>query len=83
MKTLTVRGLPEDVHAGLKRRAKDNRRSLNQEVIAGLIEMAGQTKRAQRKMVEDLLAEADAVYTGVQEPLTGSEIREAIEDGRN
>lgn len=34
MATLTIRNLPEDLHAALKERARKNRRSLNQEVIS-------------------------------------------------
>ena len=34
MPTLTIRNLPEDLHAALKERARKNRRSLNQEVIS-------------------------------------------------
>ncbi|MEK7795486.1 MAG: Arc family DNA-binding protein [Candidatus Hydrogenedentota bacterium] len=34
MKTLTIRNLPDDLHAQLKDRARHNRRSLNGEVVA-------------------------------------------------
>lgn len=33
MTTLTIKGIPDDVYLRLKRRAKDQRRSLNREVI--------------------------------------------------
>ena len=36
MVNLTIRGLPEEIHASLKERARRNRRSLNQEVIEEL-----------------------------------------------
>ncbi len=36
MKTLTIRDLPDALHAALKDRARRNRRSLNQQVIAEL-----------------------------------------------
>lgn len=39
MKNLTIRGIPDELHAQLKERASANRRSLNQQVIAEL--MAG------------------------------------------
>lgn len=34
MKTLTIRNLPDELHARLKDRARRNRRSLNGEVVA-------------------------------------------------
>ena len=40
MATLTIRNLPDELHLVLKERAKRNRRSLNQEVIAELISMS-------------------------------------------
>lgn len=33
MATITLKNVPEDVHAALKQRAKRNKRSLNQEAI--------------------------------------------------
>lgn len=36
MSTITVRNLPDDVHDELRRRARDARRSVNQEVIRAL-----------------------------------------------
>jgi plasmid stability protein len=34
MATLTIRNVPDDLYAALKERARRNRRSLNQEVLA-------------------------------------------------
>ncbi len=42
MATLTIKNIPMDVYERLKRRAKANRRSINQEVIA-VIERALET----------------------------------------
>ena len=39
MATITIRDLPEHLHLILKQRARRNRRSLNQEVIAELAEV--------------------------------------------
>ena len=41
MATLTIRNLPDELHAILKERARQNRRSLNQEVIAELSAVGG------------------------------------------
>ena len=40
MPTLTIRNMPDALHEALKERAKKNRRSMNQEVIAELSELA-------------------------------------------
>ena len=81
MKTLTIRGLPDEVHARLKERAKRNRRSLNQEVIAELAREAEAEKR--REKVEKILKVAEEFRAALPRPLSGQEIREAIEDGRD
>lgn len=41
MAALTIRNLPDELHARLKEQAKRNRRSLNQEVIAELEAVGG------------------------------------------
>ncbi len=79
MKTLTIRGLPEDVHDRLKASAKQNRRSLNQEVIALL---ARDKQGSVETRVSRLLAGADRVRQGVVEPLSIEEIKTGIEEGR-
>ena len=81
MKTLTIRGLPDEVHKKLKERAKGNRRSLNQEVVEELVQVVGRSKRV--SYVEDLLSSADALYAKVEQPLSPEEIKEAVEDGRD
>ncbi|MCF6311002.1 MAG: Arc family DNA-binding protein [Verrucomicrobiales bacterium] len=80
MKTLTIRGLPDEVHGRLKKRAKANRRSLNQEVIA---ELAREYEVEERKAkVERIIASADRFRAGLKRTLSAEEIREAIEEGR-
>ena len=83
MKTLTIRGVPDDVHERFKERARLNRRSLNQELIAELIQVSGRIKRKHNQLVDELLAEADVVYAGVRRTLTASEIRKVVDDGRD
>jgi len=56
MPTLTLRDLPQQLHAWLKRQASAHRRSVNQEVIA-LLEAVRSTarERAPRLRAEELL----------------------------
>ncbi len=79
MATLTIRNLPDEVHERLKIRAKENRRSLNQEVIVELSEVSLKEDFAMR----DLLKESEAFYGSLKRPLSVEEIREAIEEGRD
>ena len=81
MKTLTIRGLPDEVHVRLKKQAKKNRRSLNQEVIAELVREAEVEERKAR--VERIIASADEFRAALKRPLNADEIREAIKDGRD
>lgn len=78
MKTLTIRGLPDEVHGRLKERAEKNRRSLNQEIIAELCN----TEKPKKDFVEGILAEADAIYNQVSQPLSPKEVQEAMDEVR-
>lgn len=49
MPTITVRDVPDYVHQQLKRRAEDNRRSLNQEVLQVLEEAVGDKTESDRR----------------------------------
>jgi len=78
MKTLTIRGLPEQVHVRLKEQAKRNRRSLNQEIIAELSDV-----RSEREdFVEKMLAASDEVQKGVLRPITHEEERAFLSQER-
>ena len=82
MATLTIRNLPDEVHERLKARAKRNRRSLNQEVIAELVEWHGREVGERERFVSEMLAEAEAGYAAVKKPMTKEEVRRTTEDGR-
>lgn len=87
MATLTIRNLPEDLHALLKERARKNRRSLNQEVIAELSaapESMDDTARvaASRERMRRVTAEIDGVRNRMTGFMSGEEIDAAIEEGR-
>jgi hypothetical protein len=74
-----LKNVPDAVYAGLKAQAEENRRSLNQEVIACLEQLA-RTKHA-----TSLLARADALREELARKgasVTAAEIDAWIEAGR-
>lgn len=83
MATLTIRGLPDELHAVLKERARRNRRSLNQEVIAELSSVGGggdvDEGRQRWERANTLVDEMRAKMTRF---MTAEEIDVAIEEGR-
>lgn len=87
MATLTIRNLPEEVHAALKERARLHRRSVNQEVIAELASMpedGGDALRLKisRERMERALGEIEELRKGLSHFLTAEEIDAAKADGR-
>jgi len=83
MPTLTIRNLPDDLHAALKERAKRNRRSVNQEVIAELNEAAGSGgSDSARERWERANRLVDEMRSRMKGFLTADEIRAAMEEGR-
>mgnify|MGYP005854818343 CR=1 FL=1 len=79
MATITIRNLPDAVHERLKAQAKRNRRSLNQEVVVELSETCHKEDLAMRDLVE----ESQAFYGALKRPLSATEIRTAIKEGRD
>lgn len=65
MKTipLTVRRVPQQIHAALKRGAKANHRSLNGETLTWLERQADNQKVVSCAEAADILMEADALLT--------------------
>jgi plasmid stability protein len=83
MPTLTIRNMPDAVHEALKERAKKNRRSMNQEVIAELSALAGESHdESKRKRAFQMIAMADSLRKELQRTLSAEEIRAAIDEGR-
>jgi antitoxin FitA len=83
MANLMIRNLPDEVHLRLKEKAKRNRRSLNQEVIAELLASAGESPGStKQERVLQMVALAAELRKGLKYPLTPEEIRAAIEEGR-
>ena len=86
MKTLTIRGLPDDVHERLKERAKRNRRSLNQEVIAELARSEEDAEKERKALGRERVRRAnekiEAMRATMTDFMTTEEIRAAIDEGR-
>lgn len=72
MPTITVRGVPDHVHQQLKRRAEDNRRSLNQEVLRVLEEAVSKTTESDRR------AEQERTPSW---PIDSGELKRAMREG--
>lgn len=83
MATLTIRNFPDDAHERLKEQARRNRRSLNQEVIAELLESQNRGVAERERFVSQMIAESEAVYAAVKEPMTTEEIRRSMDEGRD
>lgn len=83
MKTMTIREVPDELHAALKERARRHRRSLNQQVIAelsGLGSFETEAERAAR--IENEIRRSEELRSGLNRFMTPEEIDAAIEDGR-
>ena len=83
MPTLTIRNLPDELHATLKLRAKRNHRSVNQEVIAELsLAITQETPEETNARVEREILEIDALRARAKGFLTAEQIEEAKREGR-
>lgn len=83
MPTLTIRNMPDALHEALKERAKKNRRSMNQEVIAELSELAEESHdESKRNRAAQMIALADSLRRELQRTLSAEEIRAAIDEER-
>jgi predicted DNA-binding antitoxin AbrB/MazE fold protein len=85
MKTLTIRGVPEELHEKLKLRAKQNRRSLNQEIIAGLAQGEADANNFAGSGLSKtgyFLQRSEQLQSGVFKPLTAAEISQGIKESR-
>lgn len=80
--TLTVRNVPADLHELLKARARLNRRSLDQEVIAVLDEGLASQEASRAAEVARILSEIEEDRARMPQFLSAREIDESIEAGR-
>ena len=89
MKALTITGQLDEVYEALRRRARLNQRSLNQEVIAVLAAAnptgAGANDEATRKRLraERIITEVDRMRSRMTRFLPADEIDAAIAEGRD
>ena len=79
MATITLKNIPADLHRELKRRAEENHRSLNREVIATLQTATGKTHRVD---VEALIREARAARAKFVRQISDAEINAWKRAGR-
>jgi plasmid stability protein len=83
MATLTIRNFPEQLHETFKLRAKRNRRSVSQEVIAELsLAISHETPEERTARVEREILEIDVLRARAKGFLTAEQIDEAKRDGR-
>lgn len=75
MATITLKDIPEDVHAQLKAEAEANLRSLNQEAIIRLQRSFDTQDRISTERVNQLIDEALA--SGPEEPFTRVKFEQA------
>ena len=79
MPTITVRDVPDHVHQQLKRRAEENRRSLNQEVLRVLEEaVAGPTESDRRAARQACKAEQERTPSW---SIESNELRRVMREG--
>jgi len=81
---MTIRGVPEEVHGAVAERARHNRRSLNQQVIA---ELAGEVQErfeaeTKKKRAEAIILAAGRVRERLPRLMGAEEIDAAKEEGR-
>jgi len=77
--TITLKNIPAELHRELKKRAEENHRSLNREIIATLKSAAGGTHRVDTKA---LLREARAARAKFTRQISDAEINAWKRTGR-
>ena len=78
MATITIKNIPDDLYADLKRAAAANRRSINSEIIVS-IEQAVRSKRIEP---DELLSEIRVLREETAVYLTDDILDQAINKGR-
>jgi plasmid stability protein len=79
MATLTIKNLPDDIYHELKRRAGENRRSLNGEVVYSLEQLIKGDRARRRPTLAELRAFREQYSLP---PLSEEELDRAINQGR-
>jgi plasmid stability protein len=82
MANLTVKGIPDELHAQIKRRAGENHRSMNREILQ-ILEEAMERAPQTRPDAEEILQRLRTFRGKMHGPgLTPEEIDRAIDEGR-
>jgi plasmid stability protein len=71
MPTITLKGLPRDLHRKIRARAKANHRSLNREVIATLQAATAATRPLNANALQELVRRARSLF---RRPITARQI---------
>jgi antitoxin FitA len=79
MATLTIKNVPDDLYQELKRRADENRRSLNGEVIYSLEQLVQGGRARRRPTVADFRALREQYPIP---PMSEEEFERAVTEGR-
>ncbi|OGL47073.1 MAG: hypothetical protein A2161_20255 [Candidatus Schekmanbacteria bacterium RBG_13_48_7] len=79
MTTITIKNIPDDLYEKLKKKAKENRRSINSEIILCIEQMVQST----RLDAKEFLKKIDVLMDGLNIPyLTDEFLKEAKDEGR-
>jgi plasmid stability protein len=78
MPSLTIKGLPEELHERLKERADQNRRSMNDEVIA-ILERA---LLPSRRSAEEAIERAEALNQEIGKTFDPTLVEQGKREGR-
>ena len=79
MPTITLKNIPAELHREFKKRAEENHRSLNKEIIATLKSAASGTIQLDTTKLEESVREARALF---RRPVTAREIDRWKRKGR-
>ncbi len=79
MATITLKNIPAELHRELKKRAEENHRSLNKEIIATLKSATGGTIRLDPTKLEESVRQARALF---RRPIIAREIDRWKREGR-
>ena len=82
MTTLTLKGLPDELHAALKRRAQRNRRSLNSEAIACLEQVVAPAPHNAAALLDQIRTSRARLTRAGIAPLNDAFLEGAKQDGR-
>ena len=80
--TITLKNVPVKLHQALKKQAKANKRSLNQELISQLEQHVAQLPLDRRPMLGSIRRFRETLAARGFKPMTQRQLKAAIEEGR-